>query len=154
MTALLRIVIPVFLLAGCIGGDYNAPDQGVNVGPDMAMPKIYDLAGVDLLGLYNCSGLNACEKACTTAACVFMCRQMATPHAVDLQKALESCFTQYCPVGMGMVCAGDATGMVSMACNVCINNTYLPQSASCSPTQTPDECHQCLQQANDCTADM
>ena len=41
-----------------------------------------------------------------------------------------------------------------MACTMCINNSYLPQSASCSPTQNPDECHACLQQANACTADM
>jgi hypothetical protein len=154
MKALLSLVLPVFLAAGCLSGDFNAPDQGAQVGPDMATTRMFDLAGYDLLGLYNCSGLNACERACTTKACVLMCRMMATPTAVALQNDLEGCFVQFCPVDPGKVCAGDAMGMVGMACNVCIANTYLPQSSSCSPTQVPDECHQCLAQANACTADM
>jgi hypothetical protein len=154
MAALLRFALPLFLVAGCLNGDFNAPDQAVPA-PDMAgPPKVYDLAGVDLYGAYNCSALNMCERICTTKACILMCRKMATPTAVDLQIALQNCFVQYCPNDPGKVCEPDAMGMLSMACNTCINNTYLPQSASCSPSQQVDECHMCLMQANACTADM
>jgi hypothetical protein len=139
--------------AGCLNGEYNNNDQGVAV-PDMAQARIYDLAGVDLFGAYNCSALNACERACTTKACIYMCRNKATPQAVDKEIALQSCFGQFCPAGMGQVCAPDGTGMVSSACNSCIANSYLPQSASCSPTQLPSECHQCVAQASACSSDM
>ncbi len=153
MSALLRFVLPAFLVAGCLNGDFNTQDAAAPV-PDMATQHIFDLAGLDLYGAYNCSALNACERACMTKACVFMCRNMSTPTAVALENDLQSCFVQYCPTAMGMVCAPDATGMLSMACNTCINNTYLPESASCSPSQNPDECHKCVAQANACTADM
>ena len=154
MIALLRFALPIFLLAGCINGDFSAQDAAAPV-PDMAGPaKIYDLAGADLYGAYNCTALNACERVCMTKACVLMCRKMATPTAVDLQISLQGCFTQFCPSDPGKVCEPDAMGMLSMACNTCINNTYLAQSASCSPSQQVDECHQCLPQANACTADM
>ena len=154
MAAPLRFVLPLLLLvAGCLNGDYNGADQGVTVPPDMAM-RIFDIAGLDLTGDYNCTALNACERACTTKACVFMCRNMATPSAVALETDLDNCFLQYCPAGTGQVCAADAMGMVSMACTACINNTYLPENAACSPTQMPSECHMCLQQANACTADQ
>src|SRR5690242_4435339 len=92
------------LFAGCLNGDYNEMDASVAV-PDMAQPKIYDLSGVDLYGAYNCSGLNACERACTTKVCVFMCRNMSTPQARDLDDALQGCFKQYCPTDPGKVCA-------------------------------------------------
>ena len=46
MKALLCFVLPVFLVAGCLSGDFNAPDQGAHVGPDMADRAMYDLAGV------------------------------------------------------------------------------------------------------------
>jgi len=153
MAALLRSLLPIFLLAGCLSGDFNSQDQGVTTPPDLSM-RIFDIAGLDLFGLYNCTQLNACDKACTTAACVQLCKNMATPSAKALEADLQSCFLQFCPAGAGQVCAPDAMGMLSMACNACINNTYLPQNTSCSPTQVPDECHQCLTQANACTADM
>ncbi|HEX8950657.1 MAG TPA: hypothetical protein VF945_02375 [Polyangia bacterium] len=152
MVAPLRI-LPVLLLAGCLGGDFNSKDQGVTNPPDLST-RIFDIAGLDLFGLYNCTQLNTCDKNCTTAACVQLCKNMATPSAKALEADLQSCFQQFCPVGAGQVCAPDAMGMLSMACSVCINNTYLPAGASCSPTQNPDECHQCVQQANACTADM
>jgi hypothetical protein len=139
--------------SACISGDFASEDLSVPP-PDMAMNIIYDLAGVDLFGAYNCTALNACERMCTTKACVYMCRNMATPPAVQKQIALQGCFQQFCPTGMGQVCAPDAMGMLSSACMICINNTYLPNSASCSPSQTQDECHQCVAQASACTADM
>lgn len=150
--------LPFFLVAlltaGCLSGDFNG-DASVSVG-DMAMtPRMYDLSGVDLSGAYNCSALNACERKCNTKACVFMCRNMATPTAVDLEVALQSCFMQYCPTGAGQVCAPDPmTGMLSSACLTCLGNTYLPSNQDCSPSQNPSECHMCLAQANACTADM
>ena len=154
MTALFRFILPLFLVAGCLNGDFNSQDAAAPV-PDMAgPPKVYDLSGADLYGAYNCTGLNACERACMTKACVLMCRKMATPTAVDLQINLQSCFTQFCPSDPGKVCAPDSTGMLSMACNTCINNTYIPNGMSCSPSQQVDECHQCVAQANACTADM
>jgi len=153
MAALLRFVLPVFLVAGCINGDYSPPDQGAPI-PDMAMSRMFDLAGLDLSGDYNCTALNKCEQACTTKACVYMCRNMATPSAVALEMDLQNCFLQYCPAGMGQVCAPDAMGMLSMACTTCINNTYIPSSSACSPSQNPSECHMCVQQADACTADM
>lgn len=120
--------------------------------PDMAA-KIIDIAGLDLFGAYNCTGLNACEQACTTAACVFMCQSMATPNAKALDSALQGCFTQYCPTGAGQVCDA-SSGTVSAICMMCISNTYIASGASCQATQMQDECHQCLSQANACTADM
>lgn len=148
------LVLLSFLgLAGCLNGEYNNNDAAAPT-PDMAMTKIYDLAGVDLYGAYNCSALNACEKACLTKACVYMCRNKATPQAVDKEIALQACFTMFCPNGMGQVCQPDANGAVSAACNTCIANTYLPSSASCSPSQLPSECHQCVAQAAACTNDM
>jgi hypothetical protein len=142
------------LFAGCLNGEYNANDASVPLPPDMALPQ-FDLAGYDLFGLSNCTALNACEHKCTTKACVYMCRNMATPSAVALEIALQGCLTQYCPTGTGQVCAPtDANGTVSSACMTCLGNTYLPQSSDCSPSQNPSECHQCLQQANACTADM
>jgi hypothetical protein len=98
--------------------------------------------------------LNACEHNCMTKSCVFMCRNMAMPTAVAKEMDLQSCFTQYCPTGMGQVCAPDAMGMMSAACMTCIANSYLPSSADCTPSQLPSECHQCVTQANACTADM
>ena len=149
--------LPLFasalLLAGCINGDFATNDASVPV-QDMATPRVFDIAGLDLYGAYNCSALNACERACTTKACVFMCRNMATPSAVTKEMELQACFTQYCPTGAGQVCAPDAMGMLSSACMTCLMNSYLPQSTSCSPSQQVDECHQCLAQANACTADM
>ena len=154
MASPLRFVLPLFLVAGCLSGDFNTNDQGAPV-PDMAKSRMFDLAGVDLYGAYNCSQLNACEKACTTKACVFMCRNMATPNAAALEMDLQSCFVANCPTGTGQVCAPDpTTGMLSMACNTCINNTYIPNGMDCSPSQNPSECHQCVAQANACTADM
>jgi hypothetical protein len=153
MKSALYIVLPLFLVAGCLNGDFNSQDAAIPV-PDLATPRIYDLAGVDLYGAYNCTALNACEKACTTKACVLMCRNMATPTAVGLEINLQNCFTQVCPTATGMVCEPDAMGMISMACSVCINNSYLPKSTSCSPSQNPSECHQCVAQADACTADM
>jgi hypothetical protein len=144
----------VLLIAGCINGDFNPPDQGVSMGPDMAMSRMFDIAGLDLFGLYNCSQLNMCDHNCTTPVCVLMCHNMATPIAKALEGDLQSCFQQYCPTGAGQVCAPDAMGMVSMACVACVNNTYIPNGMDCSPTQLPSECHQCVQQANACTADM
>jgi hypothetical protein len=153
MAALLRVVLPALLLAGCLNGDFNAPDQGAPV-PDLSASRMFDLAGLDLFGAYNCSALNACERACTTKACVFMCRNMATPSAAALEMDLQACFVTNCPTGTGQVCAPDAMGMLSMPCTICINNTYIPNGTDCSPTQNPSECHQCLTQANACSADM
>src|SRR3954447_2386143 len=124
----------IFFLSACISGDFASEDMSV-APPDMAMNIVYDLAGVDLYGAYNCSALNACERACTTKACVFMCRNMATPTAVALEMDLQSCFTQFCPTGAGQVCAPDAMGMLTSACMTCLANTYLPKSQSCSPSQ-------------------
>ena len=149
MTAPLRFALFVFLVAGCLNGDFNSQDAAAPV-PDMAgPPKVYDLSGAD-----NCTALNACERACMTKACVLMCRKMATPTAVDLQINLQSCFTQFCPSDPGKVCEPDAMGMLSMPCTTCINNTYIPNGMSCSPSQMTDECHQCVAQANACSADM
>ena len=153
MTPLLRFILPIFLVAGCLNGDFNGQDQGVTTPPDLSM-RMFDIAGLDLFGLYNCSQLNACDHNAKTPAEVQLCKNMATPIAKALEADLQNCFLQYCPAGMGQVCAPDAMGMLSMACQACINNTYIPQSASCSPTQQVDECHQCLNQANACTADM
>ncbi len=153
MKALLRSILPIFLVAGCLSGDFNGQDQGVSTPPDLSM-RVFDLAGLDLLGLYNCSQLNMCDRNATTAAQVQLCKNMATPVAKALESDLQNCFLQFCPTGAGQVCAPDMTGMVSMACQACINNTYIPSGASCSPTQQVNECHQCLQQANACTADM
>jgi hypothetical protein len=146
-------LVASLLFAGCLNGDFNSQDASVPT-PDFGTPRMYDLSGVDLYGAYNCSGLNQCERACTTKACVFMCRNMASPAAVDKEIALQSCFTQYCPNDAGKVCAPDASGMLTMACMTCLTNTYLPAGQDCSPTQLPSECHQCLPQANACTADM
>lgn len=153
MAALARFVLPLLFVAGCLSGDFNAPDQAVPNMPDLS-PRMFDIAGLDLYGAYNCTGLNACERACTTKACVLMCRNMATPSAVALEMDLQNCFTANCPTGMGQVCAPDAMGMLSMACMTCINNTYIPNGMDCSPSQNPSECHQCVTQANACTADM
>lgn len=141
------------LLAGCLNGDFNSSDASVPQ-PDLATPRLFDLAGVDLFGAYNCSALNACERACTTKVCVFMCRNMATPTAVSLEMSLQSCFMQYCPTTTGAVCAPGPMGMLTSACMICLSNTYLAQSQDCSPSQNPSECHMCLSQANACTADM
>ena len=141
----------VLSFAGCINGEYNTDAAAPT--PDMAQPKIYDLAGLDLYGAYNCSGLNTCEKNCMTKACIYMCRNMATPQAVDKEIALQSCFVMFCPTGSGQVCDA-SSGSVSAACNTCIANTYIANGASCSATQLPSECHQCVAQANACTSDM
>jgi hypothetical protein len=153
MIALLRFALPIFLVAGCLNGDFNTQDQGVTTPPDLSM-RIFDIAGLDLFGLSNCSQLNMCDRNATTAAQVQLCKNMATPIAKSLEADLQNCFLQYCPAGMGQVCAPDSMGMLSVPCQTCINNTYLSQSTSCSPTQQVDECHQCVAQANACTADM
>src|SRR3954465_2902077 len=153
MTAPLRFLLSVFLLAGCLSGDFNGQDQSVSMPRDMTLP-VFDIAGLDLSGATNCTGLNMCIRNCTTAACVQLCKNMATPLATALESALENCFLQNCPAGAGSVSAADSMGMLTVACNTCISNTYIPAAASCSPTQNPDECHQCLDQANACTADM
>ena len=153
MAALLRSILPIFLLAGCLSGDFNSQDQGVTTPPDLSM-RIFDIAGLDLFGLYNCTQLNMCDQKATTAAQVQLCKNMATPSAKALEADLQSCFLQNCPAGAGQVCAPDAMGMVSMACTICINNTYIPDGQSCSPSQNPSECGKCLAQANACTADM
>ena len=153
MRALLLASTLTTLFAGCLNGDYNANDASV-AAPDMAAPLTqFDLAGVDLYNTYNCTALNACERACSTKACIYMCRNMATPPAVQKEVALQGCFTQYCPTGMGQVCMPDAMGAVSPACMTCIANTYLPSSSNCSPSQLPSECHMCVTEADACTAD-
>src|SRR5262245_56684965 len=116
------LLLSSFFIAGCLSGDFNGNDASAPGGD--SPPRIYDLAGVDLYGAYNCSALNNCEHMCTTKACVFMCRNMATPTAVDKEVALQSCFQQYCPADTGKVCAPDMMGMVSAACMTCIANTY------------------------------
>ena len=125
MTALLRIALPFLLVAGCLNGEYSSHDAAAPV-PDLATPRSFDLAGVDLYGASNCAALNACERACMTNACVLLCRKMASPTAVALQMDLQSCFTQFCPTAMGQVCQPDAMGMLPPDCTTCINNTYLP----------------------------
>jgi hypothetical protein len=151
MKALTTSLLSIFLVAGCLSGDFNGNDQGVSVPKDMTLP-VFDIAGLDLFGAYNCGALNMCVRNAGTPAQVQLCKNMATPQAKALENALESCFLGFCP-GSG-VCMPDAMGMLSVACNTCIANTYLPPGASCSPTQNPDECHQCVDQANACTADM
>jgi hypothetical protein len=153
MAAPARLVLPLLLVAGCLNGDFNTQDQGVSNPPDLSQ-RVFDLAGLDLAGLTNCTALNKCEQACTTKACVILCRNMATPSAVALEMDLQGCFTTNCPTGMGQVCAPDAMGVLSPACITCINNTYIPNGTDCSPSQLPSECHQCVAQANACTADM
>ena len=150
----MRALVFVFslALAGCLNGEYN--NDAAAPTPDMAQARIYDLAGLDLYGAYNCSQLNACERACATKVCIYMCRNKATPPAVDKEIALQACFSMFCPAGMGQVCAPDANGMVSAACTTCINNSYIPDNQSCSPSQLPSECHQCVAQANACTSDV
>ncbi|HXU73411.1 MAG TPA: hypothetical protein VN947_29025 [Polyangia bacterium] len=152
MRSVLRYAFLPILLAGCINGDFNQNDQGVSTPPDMTA-KIFDIAGVDLYGAYNCVGLNTCERACTTPACVFMCQSMATPSAKSLDSALQGCFNQFCPSGAGQVCDA-SSGMVSAICMMCISNTYIPKGMSCQASQMVSECHQCVDQANACTADM
>jgi hypothetical protein len=142
------------LLSACINGDFATNGDLSVAPPDLAMPTIYDLAGVDLYGAYNCTALNMCERKCTTKACVYQCRNMATPPAVQKEIALQGCFQQYCPTSTGKVCEPDAMGMVSGACMTCISNTYVANGASCSPTQNPDECHKCVAESAACTADM
>jgi hypothetical protein len=146
------LLLASLLAGGCLNGDFNSNDASASV-RDMANARIYDLAGVDLYGAYNCSALNACDRACTTKACVFMCRNMATPTAVQKEIDLQNCFTQYCPNGAGQVCQPDAMGMLSSACMICISNTQLANNADCSPSQLPSECHMCLAQAAACAAD-
>lgn len=147
------LIASLVFFAGCLNGDYNADASAAP--PDMSSSvPMFDLAGYDLFGLYNCTGLNQCEQKCTTKACVFMCRTMATPTAVQLELNLQNCFGQYCPTGAGQVCAPDMTGMLTMACMTCIANTYVAQGQSCTSTQFPDECHMCLSQANACSADQ
>src|SRR3954465_11038706 len=132
MTAPLRFLLSVFLVAGCLNVDFNGQDQGVSMPRDMTL-KIFDIAGLDLFGDYNCSGLNMCVRNASTAAQVQLCKNMATPQAKSLENDLESCFLQFCPPAT--VCMPDSMGMLSVACNTCIANTYLPAGASCSPTQ-------------------
>jgi hypothetical protein len=146
----LRSLLPIFV-AGCLSGDFNGQDQGVTVPKDMTLP-IFDIAGLDLSGATNCSALNMCIRNAATPAQVQLCKNMATPQAKALENNLESCFLTYCP-GSG-VCMPDSMGMLSVACQTCISNTYIPAGGSCSPTQNPSECHNCLDQANACTADM
>jgi hypothetical protein len=147
-------IASLVFFAGCLNGDYNNNDASATP-PDLssAVP-MFDLAGLDLFGLYNCTALNKCEQKCTTKACVYTCRTMATPTAVQLEISLQSCFSQYCPTGAGQVCAPDATGMVTTTCTTCLSNTYIPQGQSCTSSQYPDECHMCVAQANACSADQ
>lgn len=146
------IVALALLTAGCLNGDYNEADASVPA--DMALNLTFDLSNYDLSGLYNCAQLNACEQACMTKACSFMCRNMATPPAVAKDSALQSCFNQYCPTGTGGVCAPDSMGMLSAACMMCLKNTQLSPSASCSPTQVTSECGMCYSQAQICLNDQ
>jgi hypothetical protein len=137
-------------LAGCLSAD-SSPDGSAGV-PDLAA-HVYDLAGVDLTGLYNCAALNACESKCKTKACVYTCRNMATPVAVDKQIALQNCFTQFCPTGPGQVCEPDGSGNYSATCMKCIANTKIPDGMTCTQTQSTSECSMCVAQANACAND-
>ena len=84
-----------------------------------------------------------------------MCRNMATPTAVALADRSQNCFTQVCPTGAGQVCEPDAMGMLEHAVQHLHQQLVLAAtSASCSPSQNPSECHQCVPQADACTADM
>ena len=67
MKALIASLLPVFLVAGCLSGDFNGQDQGVTVPKDMTLP-VFDIAGLDLSGAYNCTALNMCVQAATTPA--------------------------------------------------------------------------------------
>src|SRR5436190_862803 len=127
------LLLASLLLSACINGDFSSSQDLSATPPDMAQPVIFDLAGVDLYGAYNCTALNACERKCTTKACVYMCRNMATPTAVQKEIALQGCFQNYCPTSAGKVCEPDAMGMITMACATCIGNTYIASGASCSP---------------------
>lgn len=144
------LLLSALVAVGCLNGDYSGPDMSVPA--DMALNLNFDLAGVDLYGAYNCSQLNQCETACTTKACVFMCRNMSTPQAVVKEMALQACFAQYCPTGAGQICAPSDMGTYSDACKQCINNTYVSTTGTCTPPSAP-ECHMCLSQANTCATD-
>jgi hypothetical protein len=101
----LPIAAVILLGFGCLDGDYN-PDMSV---PRDLTPPIYDLAGVDLYGAYNCSQLNACERACTNKSCVYLCRLKATPHAVG---HLHDVRRQYLhPRGPGLSVDAESVGV-------------------------------------------
>ena len=62
------------LVAGCLdGGGGEDPSATVDMGSPI------DFSGVDFLGVYNCSQLNACEQLCKNLMCVAACRQMEQP---------------------------------------------------------------------------
>jgi hypothetical protein len=153
------IVLTAILVGGCIGGNYNQDmSQVVDMsaalpGPDMVKVYNFDLAGYDLGGLYNCSGLNSCEKGATPAQAL-MCEKNATPTAVAEENDLQNCFKKFCPVTADMgpgICAPTDMG-ISAACTTCINNTYASSSTNCSP-MTAHECTMCLHQALVCLHD-
>ena len=137
--------------AGCLDGESGA-DASAAV--DMRLPA--DFSGVDFLGVYNCSQLNACEQLCKNLMCVAACRQMGSPSAVTKEVALQKCFNQLCPQASDMaspICAADpVTGARSAACMTCINNTLKAATTDCTPVTAP-ECKMCFNQAQDCNAD-
>lgn len=143
-------VLLLAVAAGCLNGSYDST-QDMSI-PDMSRSYTFDLSNYDLSGLYNCVELNACEQACTTKACVYMCRNMATPPAVAKQIDLQSCLVQNCPTSPGGICAPDANGMLSMACLACIKNAQADENTTCTPSKTP-ECHKCAAEAQTCLAD-
>ena len=141
----------VTLLAGCLD-DCGGADASATVDMGAAV----DFAGVDFLGVYNCSQLNACEQLCKNLMCVAACRQMASPSAVTKDVALQKCFNQFCPQASDMaspICAADpVSGVRSAACTTCINNTLKAATTDCSPVTAP-ECKMCFNPAQECNAD-
>ncbi len=146
---LAALLIAAAACAGCLGSPAS-DDASANA---MDMPRMPDLRYVDYAGDYDCVELNQCLEPCQNQLCVDACIQMATPTAVQTQKAVQQCFNQYCPTSAGGICAPDSMGMMSTLCQVCLANSQASQSTACNPTDAP-ECHQCLMQVTACRNDQ
>jgi hypothetical protein len=153
------LLLGAIVCGGCLSSD--TPDDGSANLMDMggALP---DLENADLYGLLLCPALNAAEKMCmpNNNMCVTGLRMKATPEAVVLDTALQSCFQTYCPSSNGTdmlsICTPIPDGMgglkYSDPCVACVNNTLQSQGSNCNPPSAP-ECTKCYNDALACEND-
>lgn len=93
----------------------------------------------------QCRGLYACQRACTTSACLTQCRNQF-PGGVWLVSGLIICSSSRCSSACALpprTCGG--IGLTTAACNGCVQQQCCAESSACAANDSCDAfIYQCI----------
>lgn len=153
--------------------DAGTPDAGIDAGhappdagtPDAGAPPLCGGASVEDAGCGACQATNccttmsavandpqarslyACQRACTTNACLTTCRNQF-PQGLWLVSGLIICGSANCSAACGMparTCGG--IGLTTATCNACVQSKCCAESTACAANDSCDAfIYQCIDQ--------